>query len=132
MMARGGSTVLAVLASAIGHSLSTMDRETQARMGRKFSLCFLIAKESIPFAKYPALLQLEEHHRVDVGSAYRTPDSAKSFTGFIAVSQCHGFLNSLCSGNQFFSLLMDGTTDVGNVEDEFIAILHCAKDEATQ
>ena len=31
--ARGGS---AVLASAIVHSLSTMDRETRARMGRKF------------------------------------------------------------------------------------------------
>ena len=36
-----------------------------------------------PFAKYPALLQLEEHHGVDVGSAYRTPDSAKSSTGSI-------------------------------------------------
>ena len=80
MRARGWS---AVLASAIGHSLSTMDRETRARMGRKFELFFVMAKESIPFAKYPALLQLEEHHGVDVGSAYRTPDSAKSSTGSI-------------------------------------------------
>ena len=43
--ARGRS---AVLASAIGHSLSMMDRETRARMGRKFELCFVIAKECIP------------------------------------------------------------------------------------
>ena len=71
MRARGGS---AVLPSAIGHSLSTMGRETRAQMGRMFELCFVMAKESIPFAKYPALLQLEEHHGVDVGSAYRTPD----------------------------------------------------------
>ena len=71
----------AVLASAIGHSLSTMDCETLARMGRKFQLCFIMVKENISFAKYPVLLQLEEHHGVDVGSAYRTPDSAKSFTG---------------------------------------------------
>ena len=72
-------------ASAIGHSLSTMDCETRARMGRKFELCFVMAKESIPSAKYPTLLPLEEHHGVDVGSAYRTPDSysAKSFTGSI-------------------------------------------------
>ena len=55
-------------------------------MGRKFELCFVMANESIPFAKHPDLLQLEEHHGVDVGSAYRTPDSTKSFTGFIAVS----------------------------------------------
>ena len=42
-----------------------------------------MAKESISFAKYPTLLQLEEHHGVDVGYAYRMPDSAKSFTGSI-------------------------------------------------
>ena len=72
-------------ASAIGHSLSTMDRETRARMGRKFKLCFVTAKESIPFTKYPTLLQLEEHHGIDVGSAYTTPDSysTKLFTGSI-------------------------------------------------
>ena len=69
-------------ASAIDHSLSMVERETRARMGRKFELCFVM-EESIPFAKYPTLLQLEEHHGVDVGSAYRTPDSAKSFTGSI-------------------------------------------------
>ena len=90
LRARGESTALVL---AIGHSLSTMDRETRARMGRKFELCFVMAKESIPFAKYPTLLQLEEHHGLDVGSAYRTPDSAKSFTGFIALSQRQGFLN---------------------------------------
>ena len=59
-------------------------------MGRKFELCFIMAKESIPFTNHPALLQLEEHHGVDVGSVYRTPDSAKSFTSFIAISQHHG------------------------------------------
>ena len=40
-----------------------------------------------------SVVQLEEHHGVDVGSAYRTPDSAKSFIGFIAVGQCQGFHN---------------------------------------
>ena len=44
--ARGGS---AVLPSAIGHSLSTMDHETREQMGRMFKLCFVMAKESISF-----------------------------------------------------------------------------------
>jgi hypothetical protein len=77
-------------------------------MERKFELCFVMAKESIPFIKYPAIMQLEERHGVDLGHAYRTPDSAKSFTGFIATSQHQGFLNSISSGSHFFSLLMDG------------------------
>ena len=57
--ASGGS---AVLTSTIGQSLPPLDHEKQSRMGRKFDLCFVMAKQSIPFAKHPALLQLEERH----------------------------------------------------------------------
>ena len=127
--ASGGSVVLT---SAIGRCMSTLDRDTRVRMERKFKLCFVMAKESIPFIKYPAIMQLEERHGVDLGHAYRTPDSAKSFTGFIATSQCQGFLHSISSGSHFFSLLMDGTTDAGNVEDELIAILYCTKNDVSQ
>ena len=66
-----------------------------------------MAKQSIPFAKYPALLGLEQRHEVDVGHAYNTADSARLFTSFIAKSQRQGFLNSLPGGG-FLSLLVDG------------------------
>ena len=46
--ASGGSVTLS---SAIGRCLSTMDGTTRARMGRKFDVCFVMAKEGIPFAK---------------------------------------------------------------------------------
>lgn len=42
----------------------------------KVDVCYTIAKESIPFAKYPAFLALEAHHGVDLDSAYGTPASA--------------------------------------------------------
>ena len=40
----------AVLSSPIGRCLSTLDSTTQARMEKKFGLCFMTAKESIPFS----------------------------------------------------------------------------------
>ena len=55
-------------------------------MANKFDVCFTMAKE-ILFIKYPALLELESHHGVDLGPAYHTPDSAKAFTSYIAKSQ---------------------------------------------
>ena len=122
----------AILTTAIGRSMCGMDSQTQARVIRKFELSYVMAKESIPFAKYPALLQLEQHHGVDIGHAYNTPESAKAFTGFIAKSQCQGFLNILSSNNHFYSLLMDGTTDAGNVEEELVALVFCTKDASTQ
>ena len=49
--------------------------------------------------------------------------SAKTFTSYIAESQCQAFLNSLSSsGSCFFSFLMDGTTDAGNQKDKLIAL----------
>ena len=128
--ARGES---AVLTSPIGCALSTLDSTTRARMGRIFDLCFMMAKESIAFAKYPSLLELEKRHGVDLGHAYTTADSAKLFTGCIAKSQRQSFFNSLYgSGTRFFSLLMDGTTDFGNQEDELIVLVHSFKNEAIE
>ena len=100
-------------------------------MERKFDLCFVMAKQSIPFAKYPALLELEQRHEVDIGHAYTTADSARLFMSFIAKSQHQGFLNSLPGGG-FFSLLMDGSTDAGNLEDELIVLVYCRMDDAEQ
>ena len=99
--------------------------------GDEFDLCFMITKQSIPFAEYPALLELKQHHKVDVGHAYNTGDSARLFTSFIARSQCQSFLDSLPSGG-FFSLLMDGSVDAGNLEDELIVFVHCCIDDAEQ
>ena len=59
---------------------------TKERLKKKFDVCYLLAKENTAFLKYPAILELEEHHGVDVGFAYRTKDSAKIFTHCIAES----------------------------------------------
>ena len=58
--ASGGS---AVLSSTIGRCLWTLDSGTRARLERKFDMCFVMAKQSILFAKYPALQELEQRQR---------------------------------------------------------------------
>jgi len=45
-----------------------------------------MAKQNLQFVKYPPLLELEAHHGADLGFAYGTPESAKSFTNYIARS----------------------------------------------
>ena len=123
----------AATSTTIGRLLSSMDDETRERMARKFDVCYMMAKESLPFTKYPALLELESRHGVDLGPAYRMPDSAKSFTSYIAKSQRQTFLNTLSSsGLRFLSFLMDGTTDAGNQEDELIVLLYCSEDATAQ
>ena len=42
--------------------LSSVDDEMRERMAKKFDVCFMMAKESLPFTKYPMLLELESRH----------------------------------------------------------------------
>ena len=64
-------------------------------MAKRFDICFVMAKASLSFKKYPAILQLEQRHAFYLGTAYLTPDSTKIFTSYIAKSQCQAFLNTL-------------------------------------
>lgn len=65
---------------------------------------------------------------MELGQAYITKDSAKSFTHFIAESQRSAFIQSLSSAH-FFSFLMDGTTDSGEIENELIVVMAFYKDD---
>ena len=60
------------ISSTLGHYFSTLDERTRARLRQKFDVCYAMAKEKNPIAKYMALLALETRHGVDVGSAYST------------------------------------------------------------
>ena len=106
--ARGESVVLQ---TPIGRSLCTLDDATRLQVARRFDVAYVMAKESVPFAKYPSIVELEQRHGVDLGHAYNTQESAKIFTAYIARSQKHAFLSKLFSESHFYSWLMDGTTD---------------------
>ena len=80
---------------------------------------------------YPVFHSLAEWQDVNIGSTYKTPDSAWLFTHFIAKSQRQIFLSSL-SSNPFFSFLVDGSTDSGNIEQELVFVLCSYKDDTAK
>ena len=66
---------------------SAMDPVIRERMKKKFEISFLCAKEHIPFSKYPAIHELEEKHKVDLGSTYQNKDASHNFVHYIAEKQ---------------------------------------------
>ena len=113
----------------IAKCFSKMDAVTKERLKKKFDVCYLLTKENMAFLKYPAILELEERHGIDMGFAYRTKDSAKAFTHYIAESQRQSFFAQEFSAVKFCSFLMDGSTDSSNTENELIMIVYCMKDD---
>ena len=108
-----------------------MDKSTLEKMERKFDMCYLLAKEGTAFKKYPALYRLKERHGVELGNAYKTKDSARLFTNYLAQHQRNSFKATLSKAH-FFRFLMDGSMDAGNVEDEIFILLHCFKDDKSE
>ena len=94
-------------------------------------ISYVIAKEGMPFRKYPIFHALEERHGVDLGFAYKTNEAAKVFVHYIAESQRQRFLHTL-SSKGFYSFLMDGSTDSGNVEDEIVMAQYCILDDTAK
>lgn len=84
-----------------------------------------MAKEGMAFNKFPALHALEERHEVDLGFSYKNAPPAKTFTHNIDENQRQNFLASLFATSSFYSFLMDGSTDAGNVKDELCSIQFC-------
>ena len=117
--------------SPIARSLLVMDEAVQGHMKKKFDICYVMAKEGLSFRKYTALHELEERHGVDLGFAYKTDVSAQNFIHYIAESQRQSFLEGFSNSN-FYSFLMDGSTDAGNVEDELVLVQYCSLDAAAQ
>ena len=107
--------------------LLDMDKAAQDHINKKFDICYVMAKECLAFAKYPALHELEVRHGVDLGQAYKT----KVFSHCIAEGQRQELLGSL-STSHFYSFLMDGSTDKGNVEDELVVMLYSTKDTVAE
>ena len=68
-----------------------------------------IAKAGRPFSDMEWMCELDEKKGLDVGASYRT-DKCSEFIHCIAEEQRLG-LQAQLQSNNFFSVMMDGTTD---------------------
>ena len=69
------------------------------------------------------LCALEEKHGVDLGSGYKNDKACATFVEYIAQQQ-RKLLTSTLAKAKFFSIQADGSTNVGNVENELFLALY--------
>ena len=100
-------------------ALTSLSEDEKVRLRHKFNIAYWLAVEKISFWKFPSICYLETRHGVNVGTTYTTETAAKSFTGYIAQAQRNELAVNLQKA-KFFSLLLDGSTDAGNVDNELL------------
>lgn len=111
----------------IVQSLNTMSEDERRKLRAKFDIAYFVATEQLAFRKYPRICELEARHGVNLGSSYLHENAGKEFVHYIAESGRQDMLSKIAKA-KFFSLLMDGSTDQSNADNELLLVLWCDPD----
>ena len=118
----------ATVYAPIAQSLHTLSDEELKKVRKKFDVAYFVATEQLAFRKYPQICALEMKHGVDLGSSYLNEKSCREFVHYLAESKQQD-LNTTLSKAMFFSLMMDGSTDSSNADNELLLVLWCDIDD---
>ena len=118
------SSGLSVTMPPVVELLTKIDKDTKDKLRIKFDVANFVALEKLAFSKYEKICSLEAKHGINIGSAYLNETACKTFCSYIAKVKTSQLADHL-SKVKFFSVLMDGTTDRANVEDEAFLAVWC-------
>ena len=68
---------------------------------------------------------------MSVGTSYVNKNAGKEFIHYIAMSR-RVELKQRLAHTKFFSLLLDGSTDKANIDNEVVLVVWCEHDEADE
>ena len=113
----------------IAKTFNTLPEDERKRLNVKFD--YFVATEKLAFTKYPKICDLEARHGVRVGTTYRSDMAGKDFMHYIAEGKRKDLLQTLAKA-KFFSLLLDGSTDTGNIDNEVLLVVWCDPDSSDE
>ena len=116
---------------SIQNSFAVQNKRVQKQIIKKFEIAYFVAKEELPLTKYQSLIELEEHHSIDHGNAYRNRIECGIFIDSIG-DVFKADLHKAVSNANFYSVLWDGTTDISVQEKETMFILYLDKGESSE
>ena len=103
----------------IARALSRVSEEERAWLKRKFDVAYFVANKKLSFNKYAGICDLEKRHGVDLGITYMNDVACKTFVHFIAEAEQQQ-LGDILAKAEFFSLLMDSSSDKGCCDNEVV------------
>ena len=112
-------------------SFPVMDDGEMERMKRKFQICYMMAREGLPFQKYAPLHNLQELHGVDLGPAYKSNDNAQIFTQYIARSQ-QGLFQNIFVERHFFSFILHHATSTESKGHAIVFVQYLVKNDVAK
>lgn len=112
--------------SQAAKALKSLKQSDRDQLMIKFRNAHAVAKWDHSFKTYTRLCQLDQAKGLPINTTYENDKSAKTFVHFIAKSQGNELL-TLLEKSKYFSLTVDGCTDIAGDEQESICIHLCTE-----
>ena len=108
--------------SALVKAFSVQEKGTRDKLVKLIETSYFIAKEELPFALFPKIVDLEKKHGVDLGNSYTYDKACGDFIDCIEQVEVNK-LGETIANSKYFSILIDGSTDAANNEKEIVFVL---------
>ena len=98
------------------------DEEQRNDVAKKMNTAYFIAKEELPFTKFPKLLDLQRKNGLQIGETYSTDKKCAEMVSTISNVYQNKLAKTVNENVKYMSIMIDGGEDAGGVENETI---HC-------
>lgn len=124
-LSRGQKRTLSDIYSStpLGRAFKKSNSDEESRVSKLVEITYMLAKEEIPFSKFPSYCKMEKRHGVALGTMYITEPKCSEFTSCIGQAFENELVTALTK-SPYFSILTDGSTDASVTEKELIYILY--------
>jgi hypothetical protein len=106
----------------IKSAFKIQDKTNLDQVRKLLRTAFFIAKEELPFSLFPNILELQKIHGVRLGQGYSYDKACGDFVDCIEEVAVND-LNKCLANSDYFSVLIDGSTDSSTTERESVFIL---------
>lgn len=108
-----GSFIVRSNHEGIQHNVWRRESETESQVWHSVFCGYLL------YMKYPKICTLKVHHGVHMGTSYT---DGMEFIHYLAEAWHHDLLRRLAKA-KFYFLLLDGSTDTGNIDNEVVLVV---------
>ena len=111
----------------IGRGLTKMTEEDKEILNSRFNTAYYLEKNERPYSDFPDLIALQEKNGVKQSSRYCNERAGANFLDTVGETIRESFVNDLRQAN-YYSILMDGSTDSSIIEQELVYVLFLNKE----
>ena len=104
-------------------ALTSLPEDKMLRLRHKFDIAYWLAVEKISFQKFLINCDLETQHGVNIGTTYTTELLQTPLQVMLLRVREINYVAVNLQEAKFFSVLLDGLTDAGNVYNELLLVV---------